>query len=96
MNLLVAYDISTETKAGERRLRRVAKVCVGFGQRVQHSVFECRLDELTFVEFVRQLSEIVHPTEDNIRIYRVSDLSRGKVVNLGKEVGIDYDEPMIL
>lgn len=96
MNLLVAYDISTETKAGEKRLRRVASLCVSFGQRVQHSVFECRLDELTFVEFVRQLSEIVHPTEDNIRIYRVSDLSRGKVVNLGKQVGIDYNEPMIL
>ncbi|WP_067623922.1 CRISPR-associated endonuclease Cas2 [Alicyclobacillus acidiphilus] len=96
MNLLVAYDISTETKQGEKRLRRVAKVCMGYGQRVQHSVFECRLDELRFVELVRALKEIVHPAEDNIRIYRVTDLSRGSVVNLGREVGLDFDEPIIL
>lgn len=96
LNLLVAYDISTETKAGEKRLRKVAQLCVAYCQRVQQSVFECRLDEVTFVEFVQQLSELVHPTDDNIRIYRVSDFSRGKVVNLGREVGIDFDAPMIL
>lgn len=96
MNLLVAYDISTETKQGEKRLRRVARVCMNYGQRVQHSVFECYLDELTFIELVKKLSEVVHPTEDNIRIYRVNDLSRGNVVNLGRAVGIDYSEPMIL
>ena len=96
MNLLVAYDISTETKQGEKRLRRVAKVCLNYGQRVQHSVFECCLDELAFTELVRKLSEIAHPTEDNIRIYRVNGLSRGSVINLGRAVGIDYSEPMIL
>ncbi|MDQ0189643.1 CRISPR-associated endonuclease Cas2 [Alicyclobacillus cycloheptanicus] len=96
MNLLVAYDISTETKAGEKRLRRVARLCVAHGHRVQDSVFECRLDEVTFVEFVRQLSEVIHPIEDNLRIYRVSDFGPGKVVNLGKQVGVDYDAPMIL
>lgn len=96
MNLLVVYDISTETRQGEKRLRRVAKVCENYGQRVQHSVFECRLDELTFAELVKKLSEIVHPTEDNVRVYRVNDLSRGRVVNLGKDIGMDYSEPMIL
>lgn len=96
MNLLVAYDISTETKGGEKRLRRVAKICTQFGQRVQNSVFECRLDELTFAELVRALSEVVHPVEDNVRIYHITDLSRGSVVNLGRSVGVDYSEPMIL
>ncbi|MCL6627038.1 MAG: CRISPR-associated endonuclease Cas2 [Alicyclobacillus shizuokensis] len=96
MNLLVAYDISTETKQGEQRLRRVAKVCLNFGQRVQHSVFECQVDEMAFAELVRALSEIVHPTEDNIRIYRVTDLSCGGVINLGRAVGINYRDPLIL
>ena len=95
-NLLVAYDISTETKQGEKRLRRAAKVCMGYGQRVQHSVYECQLDELQFIEMVKKLSDVVHPTEDNVRIYRVHDLSRGSVVNLGKAVGVDYSEPLIL
>lgn len=96
MNVLVAYDISTETKAGKKRLRKAAQLCLSYGQRVQQSVFECRLDEVTFAEFVHQLSALVHPTDDNIRIYRVSDFSRGKVINLGREVGIDFDAPMIL
>ncbi|MCL6633314.1 MAG: CRISPR-associated endonuclease Cas2 [Alicyclobacillus herbarius] len=96
MNLLIAYDISTETKQGQKRLRRVAKVCLNYGQRVQHSVFECQLDELAFSKLVQSLSEIVHPTEDNIRIYRVTDLSRGSVINLGRIVGIDYKDPIVL
>lgn len=96
MNLLVVYDVSTETKQGVKRLRRVAQLCVNFGQRVQHSVFECRLDELALADFIRQLREIVHPAEDNIRLYRVADFTKNHVVNLGKDIGVDYSEPMIL
>ena len=55
MLIIVAYDVSTETKEGRRRLRRVAKVCEGIGQRVQKSVFECRVDLLKYEELERRL-----------------------------------------
>ncbi|WP_436664179.1 CRISPR-associated endonuclease Cas2 [Alicyclobacillus acidoterrestris] len=96
MHVLVTYDISTETKAGQKRLRRVAQLCVSRGQRVQKSVFECQLDELQYVEFIRSLRDLVHPTEDNVRVYRVRDFTHKHVLSLGKEVGIDFDEPLIL
>jgi len=96
MNLLVAYDICTDSKRGEKRLRRVSKICINFGQRVQKSVYECQLSEEELVEFVHMLSEVVHPTEDNIRIYRVSGVAQGSVVNLGRAVGMDYSNPMII
>lgn len=96
MNLVVAYDVCTETRTGVKRLRRVAQLCVNHGQRVQKSVFECQLDELRYVDFVRQLRDTIHPTEDSVRIYRVHDFSRKSIVSLGKEIGIDFDDPMIL
>ncbi|WP_146823049.1 CRISPR-associated endonuclease Cas2 [Alicyclobacillus suci] len=76
--------------------RRVAQLCVSRGQRVQKSVFECQLDELQYVEFIRSLRDLVHPTEDNVRVYRVRDFTHKHVLSLGKEVGIDFDEPLIL
>lgn len=95
MNFVVAYDVCTDTKAGVKRLRRAAQLCVNHGQRVQKSVFECRLDELHYVDFVRQLRDTIHPADDNVRIYRVHDFSRKNIVSLGKEIGIDFDGPLI-
>ncbi|MCL6548178.1 MAG: CRISPR-associated endonuclease Cas2 [Alicyclobacillus sp.] len=96
MHLVVAYDISTESRAGERRLRKVAQICQGYGQRVQKSVFECRVDETTYVELIRRLQDVVHPREDSVRIYRVQDFSRKTLVTLGRELGIDFERPLIV
>ena len=57
--VLVTYDVNTEQEAGKKRLRRVAKVCVNYGQRVQNSVFECDLDPAQFVTLKETLSEII-------------------------------------
>lgn len=96
MNLLVAYDICTDTKAGQKRLRRVAQLCVNHGQRVQKSLFECRLDEMHYVTFIQGLRDIIHPAEDNVRIYRLQDTAHKNVTILGIELGVDFDDSLIL
>jgi CRISPR-associated protein Cas2 len=62
MELLVVYDINTTTPEGERRLRTVAKICEGYGQRVQKSVFECRLDRSGLLRLTDQLKRTINPT----------------------------------
>lgn len=71
LDVLVAYDVSTETRAGRRRLRKVATTCCGFGQRVQNSVFECRVTPAQFEEMESRLLEIIDRTEDRLRLYEL-------------------------
>lgn len=67
--VLVTYDVSTTTEAGKKRLRRVAKQCVNYGQRVQNSVFECLLDPAQFVTLKNKLEEIIDEEQDSLRYY---------------------------
>ena len=60
MMIIVAYDVSTETKEGRRRLRRVAKVCESTGQRVQKSLFECQVDVMQYEELERRLLDEIN------------------------------------
>ncbi|MEE4379404.1 MAG: CRISPR-associated endonuclease Cas2, partial [Candidatus Competibacteraceae bacterium] len=73
MLILVAYDVSTETSEGRRRLRRVAKACLNYGQRVQKSVFECRVDQVHFEKLQQVLLREINEDEDNLRFYRLSE-----------------------
>lgn len=73
MELLVAYDVATDTKAGRRRLRRIANLCVGHGQRVQKSVFECVLSETQVERFTYRLLREIEMSEDSLRIYRLRE-----------------------
>jgi len=86
VDVLVAYDVDTHSPAGERRLRRVADVCQAHGQRVQKSVFECRLTmaQLEILKF--RLLSIMNTSEDSIRIYRVP-APRGRMVTT---LGVDH------
>jgi CRISPR-associated protein Cas2 len=70
MDVLLTYDIETTTRAGARRLARVAKVCEGFGVRVQFSVFECRLSAASLVRLTGQLTEIIDNETDSVHLYR--------------------------
>ena len=72
MLCLSSYDVSTETAAGRRHLRKVAQVCQDFGQRVQKSVFECSVTEVQFEEVIRRLLDIIEKIEDNLRVYRLT------------------------
>ena len=80
MNVLISYDVSTETAAGRRRLRKVAQACQDFGQRVQKSVFECSVSEAQFEEVVRRLLDIIEKTEDSLRAVSYTHLRAHETV----------------
>jgi len=83
MDLLLAYDVATATQQGQRRLRRVAKVCEGFGVRVQQSVFELVLDSHELPVLLDRLQREMDVDEDNVRIYRLD--GRVPIVKMGLE-----------
>ena len=76
MLVLVCYDVNTETSAGRRRLRRVAKVCESTGQRVQKSVFECQVDVAQFETLERRLLAEINPDQDCLRATSISVFMR--------------------
>ena len=90
MLVIVTYDVSTETREGRRRLRRVAKLCEGVGQRVQKSVFECQVDLVRFEELERRLLEEINKEEDNLRIYRITEPTRLHVREYGCFRAVDF------
>ena len=69
MLVLVSYDVSTTSAEGRRRLRRVAKACLNYGQRVQNSVFECPVDPAQWAELRHRLLDEYNPEEDSLRFY---------------------------
>ncbi|MHB1291680.1 MAG: CRISPR-associated endonuclease Cas2 [Sulfuricella sp.] len=95
MLVIVTYDVSTETREGRRRLRRVAKLCEGIGQRVQKSVFECQVDLLRFEELERKLLEEINKEEDNLRIYRFIEPTRLQVREYGCFRAVDFEGPLL-
>jgi CRISPR-associated protein Cas2 len=96
MLIIVAYDVSTETAAGRRRLRRVAKVCEGMGQRVQKSVFECQVNEMQFEQLERALLAEIEEAEDNLRFYRITEPADVRIRQYGVFRSIDFDGPLLV
>jgi CRISPR-associated protein Cas2 len=96
MLVIVCYDVSTETKAGRRRLRRVAKVCESTGQRVQKSVFECQVDLARFEQLERRLLAEVDLSADNLRLYRIPNARGFEVREHGVFRSTDFEGPLVL
>jgi CRISPR-associated protein Cas2 len=96
MMVLVTYDVSTETPEGRRRLRRVAKACEDFGQRVQKSVFECLLDPTQWAQLRYRLLEEMKPTEDSMRFYFLGSNWRRRVEHVGAKPSYDPEGPLIV
>lgn len=96
MDLLVAYDVNTETNEGKRRLRKVADVCLAHGQRVQKSVFECSLNEMQITSFKHQLLQCIDQQEDSLRIYRLPQPRERYLWTYGLQCDIDYHGPLIV
>jgi CRISPR-associated protein Cas2 len=92
----VTYDVSTEAPAGRRRLRRVAKACQAYGQRVQKSVFECLVNEAQFEQLKFTLSKEISDTEDSLRFYRLREPRAKYVEMMGKMLTHDLHDPLIL
>ncbi len=96
MLVIVCYDVNTETSAGRRRLRRVAKACEGRGQRVQKSVFECHIDLAGMEELERRLLSIIDAEVDCLRLYRLSDAKGCEVREHGQFRARDFDAPLVI
>lgn len=96
MLIIVTYDVSTETKEGRRRLRRVAKVCESTGQRVQKSVFECKVNLMQYEDLERRLLAEIDEKEDNLRLYRLTEPVDLHVKEYGKFKAIDFDGSLIV
>jgi len=96
MLIIVAYDVSTETKEGSRRLRRVAKVCESIGQRVQNSVFECRVNQMQYEELERNLLAEINEKEDNLRLYRLTEPIELHIKEHGHFRAVDFEGPLVI
>jgi len=96
MMVLITYDVNTETESGKRRLRKVAKQCVNYGQRVQNSVFECKLDSTQFRQVRNILEQIIDKEKDSLRYYILGNDYKGKVIHVGTKETYDIDGPLIL
>jgi CRISPR-associated protein Cas2 len=95
MLIIVTYDVSTETAAGRKRLRRVAKVCESVGQRVQKSVFECTVNEMQFEQLERALLAEIDVAHDNLRFYRITEPVEMRVKQHGCFRSVDFDGTLI-
>jgi len=95
MLVLVTYDVNTEGKAGQTRLRRVAKVCEDYGQRVQNSVFECLVDPGQWTELRKRLVDLVDPEVDSLRFYFLGSNWQRRVEHVGAKASYDPQGPLI-
>ena len=96
MLVLITYDVNTENDAGKRRLRKVAKVCVNYGIRVQNSVFECVIDSAKLVVLKNELYKIIDKDKDSIRFYNLGNNYKNKVEHYGAKNIKRADDILIL
>jgi CRISPR-associated protein Cas2 len=96
MMVVVTYDVSTVSTGGQRRLRRVARACLDFGQRVQKSVFECAVDPAQWTTLKLRLIDEIDPEEDSLRFYFMRSKWKGNVEHVGAKPARDLDEPLLL
>ena len=92
MLVLITYDVNTETAAGKKRLRKVAKQCVNYGRRVQNSVFECILDNAQCLTPKSILSDIIDEEVDSLRFYYMGNKYKTKVEHIGVDRGVSPDD----
>jgi CRISPR-associated protein Cas2 len=96
MMVLVSYDVCTIDNAGKTRLRRVAKACLDYGQRVQNSVFECTVDPAQWTVLKQRLTDLVEPETDSLRFYFLGSNWQNKVEHIGAKPAVDFDAPLMI
>ena len=96
MMVLVSYDVRTSEAGGAKRLRRVAKVCRNFGQRVQFSVFECVVDPALWTRLRQQLIDEIDEEADSLRFYFLGATWRNRVEHIGAKESVDQEGPLIV
>ncbi|MEK7449702.1 MAG: CRISPR-associated endonuclease Cas2 [Planctomycetota bacterium] len=96
MLVLVSYDMNIESEGGKRRLRRVAKVCKDYGQRVQFSVFECIVDPTQWAVLRQKLINEIEPAKDSLRFYFLGANWKRRVEHIGAKEAVDLEGPLIV
>ena len=96
MLVLITYDVNTETDAVKRRLRKVAKQCVNYGQRVQNSVFECVMDLAKAKEVKHKLEQIIDKNSDSLRFYYLGNNYKGKIEHIGAKTSFNVEDVLII
>jgi len=96
MLVLITYDVSTEDAAGKRRLRQIARQCVNYGQRVQNSVFECKLDAAQCRMLQAKLCAIMDREKDSLRFYNLGDHYESRIEHFGAHNTYMPDDVMIV
>lgn len=96
MLVLITYDVNTETQSGKKRLRQIARQCVNYGQRVQNSVFECKLDSAQCKSLQAKLLGIMDPAKDSLRFYYLGNNYENKIEHFGCKETYMPDDPMII
>ncbi len=94
MLVVVSYDVVTKSLAGQRRLRHIAKACLDYGQRVQNSVFECRVDPAQWTRLRTRLMDIYDPKQDSLRFYFLGSNYRRRIEHHGAKATVDVDGPL--
>lgn len=96
MMVLVSYDVSTTSASGQKRLRRLAKACRDYGQRVQYSVFEIEVDFAQWTFLKSKLCDLIDPEQDSLRFYYLGKNWQTKVEHVGAKPVLDLNGPLIL
>ncbi|SDF84144.1 CRISPR-associated protein, Cas2 family [Sporolituus thermophilus DSM 23256] len=94
--MLVTYDVSTLQDDSQKRLRRIAQACNGYGQRVQKSVFECSVSDVELEELINKLLKIMDKEQDSLRIYRLREPKDKFIRHYGVQTVVNLDEPLII
>jgi CRISPR-associated protein Cas2 len=95
MLVLVSYDVNTTTPSGTRRLRRVARACKDYGQRVQYSVFECEIDPAHWVVLRGRLTREIDPERDSLRFYFLGANGHRRIEHVGARPSLDLNGPLL-
>lgn len=96
MLVLITYDVRTEGPAGQKRLRRIAKICQDYGQRVQYSVFECLVDPPQWTTMRQRLVDEMDEEEDSLRFYFLGSNWKQRVEHIGAKPAYDPEGPLIV
>lgn len=95
MLVLVTYDVSLTDISGQKRLRRVARVCQNYGVRVQNSVFECVVDQAQFIILKNKLLKEIAVEQDSLRFYMLGNNYKNKVEHYGIKREISVEDPLV-
>lgn len=96
MLVLITYDVNTTDTAGKKRLNKVAKICVNYGQRVQNSVFECALDNAQLITVKDKLLKVIDEKRDSLRIYNLGNHYSNRIEHYGVKNSYDPEDTLIL